>query len=71
MAELVRGKHGRVLFTREMKQEGYTILMPSMAPIHFELIKNVMRKAGYNLVLLTNTGHQVVEEGLKYVHNDT
>ena len=60
----------RVEFTREMK-DTYTILTPNMAPIHFELIKNVFNSFGYHLDLLTTTGREVVDEGLKYVHNDT
>lgn len=60
----------RVIFTKEMRRD-YTILVPMMAPIHFELIRNVMRNAGYKVEILQNCSHQVVEEGLKYVHNDT
>ncbi|HWP50815.1 MAG TPA: 2-hydroxyglutaryl-CoA dehydratase [Clostridia bacterium] len=60
----------RVIFTKEMRRD-YTILVPMMAPIHFELIRNVMRNAGYKVEILENCSHQVVEEGLKYVHNDT
>lgn len=60
----------RVIFTKEMRRD-YTILVPMMAPIHFELIRNVMRSAGYKVEILENCSHQVVEEGLKYVHNDT
>ncbi|RKJ41680.1 2-hydroxyglutaryl-CoA dehydratase [Acutalibacter sp. 1XD8-33] len=60
----------RVEFTREMKKD-YTILTPNMAPIHFELIKNVFNSFGYHLDLLRTTGREIVDEGLKYVHNDT
>ena len=60
----------RVVFTKEMRKD-YTILAPMMLPIHFALIKNVMVNAGYKLEFLTNSSRQVVEEGLKYVHNDT
>lgn len=60
----------RVIFTKEMRRD-YTILVPMMAPIHFELIRNVLRNAGYRVEILENCSHQVVEEGLKYVHNDT
>jgi predicted nucleotide-binding protein (sugar kinase/HSP70/actin superfamily) len=70
LAELKRDKTGRILFTKEMKQE-YTILCPQMAEIHFSLIINVFRNCGYNMVLLKNDGPNVVHEGLKYVHNDT
>lgn len=70
MAKLKYNKKGRLLFTKEMKKE-YTILAPMMAPIHFRLIENVMRNCGYNFELLTTTGPNIVQEGLKYVHNDT
>lgn len=60
----------RVEFTREMKKD-YTIITPNMAPIHFELIKNVLISFGYKIDLLTSTGREIVDEGLKYVHNDT
>ena len=59
----------RVEFTKEMKKD-YTILIPNMAPVHFNLIKNVFTNHGYNVVLLENNGPNVVQEGLKYVHND-
>ncbi len=70
MAELKFSNNGRLLFTKEMKKE-YTILCPMMAPIHFELIVNVLKNCGYRVELLTNDGPNVVQEGLKYVHNDT
>ena len=70
LAELKFSKNGRLLFTKEMKKE-YTILCPMMAPIHFKLIVNVMNNCGYHIELLTNDGPNVVQEGLKYVHNDT
>ena len=60
----------RVEFTREMKKD-YTIITPNMAPIHFELIKNVLESFGYHVDLLRTTGREIVDEGLKYVHNDT
>ena len=60
----------RIEFTKEM-QKDYTILIPNMLDIHFRLIVNVFVGHGYNVELLTNDGPSVVEEGLKYVHNDT
>ena len=57
-------------FTEEMKKEGYTILCPQMAPIHFDLIKEVFRANGYNLELLPSTDRGAVEAGLRYVNND-
>jgi predicted nucleotide-binding protein (sugar kinase/HSP70/actin superfamily) len=70
MAKLKYNKQGRLLFTKEMKKE-YTILCPMMAPIHFRLIVNVMKNCGYHFELLNTTGPSIVQEGLKYVHNDT
>lgn len=60
----------RRAFTKEMKKE-HTILIPSMLPIHFNLLKNILKNCGYNVVLLENTSQAVVEAGLKYVQNDT
>ena len=70
MAELKYTKDGRLLFTKEMRRE-YKILVPNMLPVHFKLFEKVLQKAGYDLEVLTNSSHRVVEEGLKYVHNDT
>lgn len=70
MAKLKYDKNGRLLFTREMKRE-YTILAPMMAPIHFRLMINVLKNCGYHFELLDTTGPNIVQEGLKYVHNDT
>ena len=36
----------RVVFTREMKKD-YTILVPTMLPIHFKLMLNILRAYGY------------------------
>lgn len=60
----------RVEFTRRMRAE-YTILIPNMAPIHFEFIKSIFIAHGYKMELLYNTGREVADTGLKYVHNDT
>ncbi len=70
MAELIYDQTGRLLFTREMKQE-YTILMPQMLPVHFGMFRQVLELEGYKVEQLNNCGRAVVDEGLKYVHNDT
>ena len=59
-----------VAFTQEMKDAGYTILAPQMAPIHFRLFTPVLRRAGYNVKLLERTSKEDIEVGLKYVNND-
>ena len=43
----------------------------SLIHIYFELIKNVLRSFGYKVELLRTSGREIVDEGLKYVHNDT
>jgi len=59
----------RIVFTKEMKKD-YTILIPQMAPIHFELIETGVRACGYNVKLLRECTPHTVETGLKYVNND-
>ena len=71
MAELKYDNTGRLLFTKEMKREGYTILFPMMAPIHFRMFASVFNHFGYRAELLTTTGPEIAQTGLKYVHNDT
>jgi predicted nucleotide-binding protein (sugar kinase/HSP70/actin superfamily) len=56
-------------FTPEMKKT-YKLLIPNMMDIHFRMLRNVFIGCGYDAELLTNTGQNVIEEGLKYVHND-
>lgn len=60
----------RIPFTKEMK-ETHTLLFPNMLTTHFKLVQNILRSSGYKVELLQNEGAAVVEEGLRYVHNDT
>ena len=60
----------KVRYTKDMQAEGYTILAPQMSPIHFEIVEQLLRSAGYNLVLLPSVDHKAVDTGLKYVNND-
>jgi predicted CoA-substrate-specific enzyme activase len=60
----------RIPFTKEMKNEGYTILIPQMIPIHFELIESAVKSLGYNVKLLKECTEKTVETGLRYVNND-
>lgn len=59
-----------VLFTEEMKKD-YTILAPTMLPMHFKIIMNILSSYGYRMELLETSGRHIIEKGLKYVHNDT
>ena len=70
MAKLKYDKHGRLLFTKEMKAE-YTLLMPMMLPITFTLLKKILELDGYKIDLLNTSHRGIIDTGLKYVHNDT
>ena len=59
----------RIAFTEEMKKE-YTILIPQMAPIHFEFIEPILQSEGYKAKLLRECTQHTIETGLKYVNND-
>ncbi len=60
----------RIEFTKKMKRT-HKILIPNMLDIHFRMLRNVFAGCGYDMELLTNTDQSVIDEGLKYVHNDT
>lgn len=70
MAKLVYDKTGRLLFTKEMKRD-YTLLMPQMLPVHFAMLKRILENEGYKIDMLNTYHRGIVDEGLKYVHNDT
>ncbi len=59
----------RVEFTKDMRD--YTLLCPNMADLHFSILVNLFDQYGYNVELLKTDGRAIVDEGLKYVHNDT
>ncbi len=69
MAELKYTENGRLIFTEEMRKE-YTILVPQMAPYHFEYLVEALNSEGYNAELLHNTDYNLIHEGMKYSHND-
>ena len=57
-------------FTKQMFDDGYTILAPQMSPIHFDILEPVLKKHGYNIVVLDNDDRRAVDVGLKFVNND-
>lgn len=59
-----------IKFTKEMKRD-YTILAPTMLPIHFKLICNILISYGYKVEFLEDVDGDIKESGLRYVHNDT
>ena len=76
---IVPANINRVEFTKEMADAGYTILVPQMTPIHFELLQPAMRSEGLNIEVLQSDVtapdykercKSAVDVGLKYVNND-
>lgn len=62
-------KYDYPVFDKKMKKT-HTILVPSMLPIHFELILSLFEAKGYKTEILTSCDPRIIEKGLKYVHND-
>ena len=63
-------RYESVPFTKKMKHDGYTIIAPQMAPIHFDLLEAAFRSEGYYLEILPSDDPAAVEAGLRYVNND-
>ena len=60
----------RVEYTKKMQADQYTIMMPQMSPIHWNLVEAMMKSCGYNAKQLPPVSVHAVDEGLKYVNND-
>ena len=69
----------RVEYTEEMNKSGYTLLVPQMSPIHFELLEPALKSQGINVKVLQSDVNSpdykakcrnAVDVGLKYVNND-
>ena len=58
-----------VEFTKEMK-ENYTILVPDIFPSHMKLLSGIFKIYGYNVEVLHYEGQNVINTGLRYIHND-
>ena len=65
----VKNEKNYTVFTKDMMD--YTILIPTMLPMHFKLMAGILRSYGFKAELLENYDSSVIEYGLKYVHNDT
>ncbi len=68
MAKLIY-EDDRILFTKEMKKE-YTVLIPSMAPYHFDFFTDILGSEGFHSEILQNHSFDLINEGMKYSHND-
>ncbi|XMB66456.1 2-hydroxyacyl-CoA dehydratase [Mycoplasmatota bacterium zrk1] len=59
-----------IKYTKEMNDSGYTILIPQMLPIQFEIIEGIMRSTGYNVTVLPVYDKDAKDYGTKYVNNE-
>lgn len=59
----------RKLFEKKMRKD-YTLLIPQMAPIHFQFFETALEQMGLKAVLLPPVNKGAVEEGLRYINND-
>ena len=66
----VNKPYERIKFTKKMKLDGYTLLIPQMSPIHFQYLEPILNHLGYNAVMLPPVTKNSEEEGLKYINND-
>lgn len=57
------------VFTKEMK-DTHTILAPTMLPIHFKIIGNILRNNGYKIEFLEGNKDEIIHLGLKFTNND-
>ncbi len=62
-------KYKRKIFTEKMR-DNYTILVPEMSPIHFEILVEAFKTCGYNFVVPKIPTRACVDMGLKFVNND-
>ena len=69
-AAAANSPYEREYYTKEMQEEGYTILIPEMSPIHFRLVETALKAIGYNAVQLKEVSEDAVNEGLRHVNND-
>ncbi|MDD7306068.1 MAG: acyl-CoA dehydratase activase-related protein, partial [Peptoniphilaceae bacterium] len=61
----------KVEFTKKMREDKYTILAPQMAREHFMILEKLFQDAGYNVEFLQTVDNKVIDQGLKYVNNDS
>lgn len=59
----------KVEFTKQMRDDNYTILCPQMSPIHFTMLQAAFNACGYNFEVM-ESNKSCIDTGLKYVNND-
>lgn len=58
-------------YTKQNKADKMTILVPDMAPDHFEILSQALDNEGYRFEFLQKVDQDVINAGLKYVNNDS
>ena len=58
-------------FFEESMKADYEIITPLMLEPHFTLIIAALKAKGYNFTMLEETNPIILQEGLKYIHNDS
>ena len=53
------------------KASEYTLLAPQMSPIHWNFLAPAFEPSGYKIEVLPHVSREAIEEGLRYVNNDT
>lgn len=66
----ISSAYQREIFTKDMKNENYTILAPNLSPIHFSMLMPAFSKCGIRFATLPDPDKSAVDVGLKYVNND-
>ena len=60
----------RKKFFKKLDKEKYTVLVPDMCPIHFDMLSHYLSQKGMKLVVVTPEGREAKDEGLTAIHND-
>ena len=63
--------NSRKAFFKKLRDEGYTILVPDMCPIHFAIMTSILNRRGYKMAVVTPHGRGAKDAGLSAVHNDS
>ena len=54
----------------KFNKDTHTILIPNLFPIHMDFLVDALDSQGYRAEVLKTSGREVLDAGLKYVHND-
>jgi predicted nucleotide-binding protein (sugar kinase/HSP70/actin superfamily) len=64
-------EHQGAVFSKKMKEDGYTILTLQMSPTHFTLIEAAFRVHGFKVKILKDLSQRAIDLGQQYVNNDS